>query len=313
MNINISLSNEWANVNPNFIYNRVDLYSPENAILLKISGWKSTEIIYIPVELLKHKAIVAVWGMVIPVKILHTIVKYIFKNYSSVYYCEIRRAIIPDYNGNTKCIKNDIYVPLPKTEEELDATLSSKGRYNIRREKRIVSDKFGECSLKEVKANSEEGVGLTRTFFKLKEETYGSHYNMSENEYLRKYHVSNIYYMMFENDIAAILMSCEQCDMVYLENLTYDPKYKNFSPGQIAYDIFLKELIHKKKKALFLLGGEYGYKQRYGSIERDVVELCINRKSLNALIYIFGKGTILKVYNAMPSFLKKQVIKKLRR
>ena len=69
----------------------------------------------------------------------------------------------------------------------------------------------------------------------------GSDYNMSPEMYLKNWHVTDIYYTLFGDIIAAIFMSCEQCNDVYLENITYDDGLSNYSPGQISYDFYLKD------------------------------------------------------------------------
>ena len=90
---------------------------------------------------------------------------------------------------------------------------------------------------------------------------------MSSDEYRKKYHVTDLY-ALFDNceKPIAVLLSCEQCEGVYLENLAYDINYSKFSPGKQLYHIYLHELINKHKKALYLLGGNLSYKKRYGSI-----------------------------------------------
>lgn len=310
----ISTSNNWDKVTPNFIYNRVDLYSPQNAELLAIKE-VGGNIIYVPIEKNKHYVVIASWGMTISYKIIEEISKYIFSKYENIYSCIIRRAVVPDYIGKQKCIKNDIYINLPDDENELDARLSTKGRYNIKREKRIATDKFGECLLKDVsiKTNREKVLNLTKKFFEFKKKTYEADYLMSEEEYIEKYYVSNVYYMMFGNNIASIIMSCEQTDNVYLENLTYDPNYAKYSPGQIAYDSYLRNLINKKKKTVFLLGGDYSYKKRYGSIERKVVEYCIHKHNLSAFIYLKSRELKLKVISKLPTSIVRLMKRMLRK
>ena len=113
----------------------------------------------------------------------------------------------------------------------------------------------------------------------MKERTHGTVYNLDENEYCIKYHVSDIYTLTIgdSNRLASVILSCEQCPMIYLENLTYDQELADYSPGQILYDEYLKQLISKGAKGVFLLGGEYGYKKRYGSIEKQIYNSTVYR------------------------------------
>ena len=100
------------------------------------------------------------------------------------------------------------------------------------------------------------------------------------NAYLQKYHISNIYVLYFGEDIAAILFSCEQCSNAYLENLSYDIQYSKYSPGQQIYEYAMIRLIEKKIRCIFLGGGDYDYKRKYGSIEETLYDGVIFRNVL---------------------------------
>ena len=80
-------------------------------------------------------------------------------------------------------------------------------------------------------------------------------------------------------------MSCEQCPIVYIENLTYDLQYSKYSCGQILYDIYLTQLIIKGYKELYLAGGDLAYKKRYGSIEEAIFNGIVFRSKIAEEIY----------------------------
>lgn len=70
---------------------------------------------------------------------------------------------------------------------------------------------------------------------------------MTAFQYINEYCVMDIYTLTGEQTLLSIVLSCEQGDYVYLENLTYDTTYGKYSPGSVLYGQFLGELIRKKK------------------------------------------------------------------
>lgn len=90
-----------------------------------------------------------------------------------------------------------------------------------------------------------------------------------------------------------MILSCEQCPVVYIENLTYDTNYAKYSLGQILYDIYLKKLVEKGKKEIFLLGGDYDYKRRYHSVEETTYNDAVYR-SIVSKNYLLAKNRIMK-------------------
>lgn len=131
---------------------------------------------------------------------------------------------------------------------------------------------------------------------------------MSPQEYVKRYYITNIYYMKNDNEFTVILLSCEQCPVVYLENIIFATKYLKYSLGQIAYDMYLKRLIEKGKQEVYLLGGDYAYKKRYGSKKRMVVEYSIIRKSIKSYFCIYGKRRLVKIFSFLPDNIKKDYI-----
>ncbi len=176
---------------------------------------------------------------------------------------------------------NHLRIELPDTAESLDARLSSKGKYNINREKRIINEKFDGYKIINYAALDEKAATVWEDYFKYKNNTHNTNYGLTKEEYCAKYHVTDIYILKLEKEekIASIILSCEQCPVVYIENLTYDTQLSNYSPGKILYDEYLKSLIEKGIKEIYLLGGNYSYKKRYSSIEETVYNCIIYKNS----------------------------------
>ena len=74
---------------------------------------------------------------------------------------------------------------------------------------------------------------------------------MLPEEYVRTYFVSDAYSINLDGKIIAVLLSCEQCDCVFLENLSYDTEYCKYSVGFQIYVFFLQQMIKKGKKQVY--------------------------------------------------------------
>ena len=284
---------------PNFIYNRCDLMQDGESYLLKYMP----KDIYIPLKIKKNEGVLCVWGMQLAYQEIKDVIDYVMGKFREIDRITVMR-VCADKSYPDKYIKNDFQIILPDSIEELDLRLSKKGRYNIKREKRIVENNFGGCQFVHIKSDEVDADTITQKFFELKKKNMGSDYGMTAKAYLKNWYVSDIYYLLFGEKIASVLMSCEQCENVYLENITYDDELANYSPGQIAYDFYLKELIQDGKKSVFLLGGNYDYKKRYGSIENNVAEYSVLRKSIKSYVKVYGKQVLIKAFNMMPQGIK---------
>lgn len=273
---------DWNKVEPNFIYNRFDImYGARDEgsfFLLKVDK-DDGKTQYIPCHLKADKTVeLGCWLTKIEFGVFKDVSRFILRKKKGINAVHIERALISD--GRIKK-HNDFHIDLPETPEELDARLSSKGRYNLRREKRIATDRFGCCRVKNLKAYEDSSVEYIYKFFKYKEETQQIYFNMTPEDYLRRGCITDIYILEFGERDVAIVLSCEQTEYVYCENMSYDMEMKKYSPGQILYDLYLKELIKKRKRAVFLLGGDNEYKHRWGGIEQMVSDYTIFRTPMH--------------------------------
>ena len=294
----IDLSFPAIKIHPDFIYNRIDLFS-NNYILLHIQNDNNDY--YLEVELLKKHAVLGIWMMRIPGGVFDEISHYIFRNYKEIEYLSFFNAV----SDKVFVPKNFYKVVLPKSYDELSERISSKSRNNMRRKKRIAEKEYGGVSLEEyVKEDIPDEV--IDSYFKLKEKSLRINYNMSTRDYLIRYHVSNVYTLNFGERLVAILLTCEQCPVVYLENLTYDMEFAKYSPGMMAYDMVLEKLIDKGKDSIFLGGGDYDYKRKYDSVETTVTEGKIYKSRLISMKY-----GIIDFYNKHILWKMKRVKEKL--
>jgi len=266
-------------INPNFIYNRFDLWELHSSEM-EVSLWcyKDQENeIYFETLVSGLEAKLGLWLVFLNRRILARIIKKIFITFPSINKIIIDNALAPAFAQYIS--RNHFHIELPETEAELEQRLSSKGRYNIRREKRILREKLGGYKINHYHSLALEAEDAWSFYFEMKRKTYGNVYGIGIVEYCRKYHVSDVYTLTVgdNNRLASVFLSCEQCPIVYLENLTYDLELAEYSPGQILYDEYLRRLIAEKAQGVFLLGGDYSYKKRYGSIENRIYNCIVYR------------------------------------
>lgn len=262
------------NIAPNVIYNRFDLFTNADYQLFRYAD--QTGEYYFEILFSGTSAKLGIWLMRLDSDVMKRISEYVFHHYKSVRYIFAENT----YNkfGSYEEV-NHFRIEFPGSDEELDGRLSSKGRYNIKREKRILAQDFGSYTVKKYDAQCEDAMPLWNQYFQFKKNTHDHRYHMTPLEYCDVFHVTTMYALHVGQDQEAIAMvlSCEQCPIVYIENLSYDTEYAKYSPGQVLYDEYLKHLISAGVKEIYLLGGDYDYKRRYGSIEETVYNCSLHR------------------------------------
>lgn len=273
----VEIATDVKSISPDFIYNRADIFC-NDYIVLNIKN--STNNYMLEVRLIGNHAELGIWMMKVTGEEFDEISQFIFTRYKEIEYLSFYYAI-----SDRVYIKGShFHVVLPESYDELEMRISSKGRYNMRRMKKMALTNYGSIFLKEFESENLPS-DIISTYFELKKKTHKVSYMMTSNEYLVRYHVSNAYVLYFGYLIAAIIFTCEQCSVVYLENLTYDKAFSMYSPGMMAYDMLLEKLIQKGKVAVFLGGGDYDYKKKYDSVETSVTEGKIYRSWLIELKY----------------------------
>lgn len=245
---------------PNMIHNRFDLVSDSYEIFYLV---ENGEKYVVEVEYRDNTAYLGLWLNYVSSNALNELCETIFKKQKEISQIKYEYSLVP--LGYCKQ-KNHYRIILPNSEEELHNRLSKKGRYNINREKRVAEECFGSLSIVEYTSDNVPDSVMIK-YFELKKGTHGVDYKMTPLQYLKSYYVTHIYVLYFGDDIAAIVLSCEQCPIVYIENITYDKEYAKYSAGQILYDLYLSKLTEKAVKEIYLAGGNLDYKKRYGSIE----------------------------------------------
>lgn len=281
-------------ISPNCIKNRFDLQGAEDFDLIQYKD-RTEELVL----MVKYENITAYPGLyLVPVseKALKKIIKFIFKKKKKIRYLVYETGYCSI--GNEAVQTNHFRIDLPEDSESLQARLSKKGRYNIAREKRILEQEFGSWSVKSYPASASEAKAVLDRYFEYKSVTHGERWkNTNHNEYCKKYGVSTVYALTLgeEENIVAVILSCEECPVVYIDNITYASDLAKYSLGQILYDEYLKILISKGVKELFLLGGNYSYKKRYGSREETVYNCRITKNPGMIKLKVFVWNTLVKL------------------
>lgn len=301
---------DWGDF-PNFVHNRFDLFDKENSTIYTCSAGELTG--HVVVHRTGDVAELGLWLNPISEELVNELIKFLFKNDRELNLIKYKNYYFSVGKAEER---NHFRIKLPSTVEELDSRLSSKGRYNIRREKRILEETFGGYSVS-VYSIDEAPDEVLSEYYELKKITHHINYKISPREFMKQQKVSHIYVLRLgeSNKVDAIILSCEQCPVVYIENLTYDTAYAKYSLGKILYDIYLKELIKKGKKEIFLLGGDYEYKRRYDSVEEVTYNGVIYRSPLfkyRLVVENQVRKTALDIYLKIP-YEHRQIIKKILR
>lgn len=272
------------------IYNRFDLIYKDNVerFLYEFGD----EAFAVDAHYEKSRAVLNVWGKKFPQEVFERAIESIFSQHSEIHYIDIKRAGNDYRNLLNEC--NDIRVPIPKSEEELLLRLRAKHRYTLKRIKRLLEQEYGK--LETILYSADIPSELVDQYFNWKQITHGTDYHMMAEEYLQKYYVTDGILLRAGGRNIAILFFCQVNNTVYLENLSYDTEMEKFSPGYIIYEMFLEELIKRRCSYLYLGGGKYEYKRRFGAEESVAYSGIIYRKEVfNALNIYFERNGVKKI------------------
>ena len=275
----------------NLIYNRFDIIY--NNINVEHFLYTNSGVTYsIDVHYENNKADINVWGKRFPQQIFESAIDDIFDRHPEICRIEIMRAG-NDYKHLLSEI-NDIRIPIPNTIEELLQRLKGKHQYTLKRIKKIVNEQHG--TLTATVYDFDIPDELVNLYFKWKLETHGTDYGMTAKEYIKKYYVTNAIMVKAGDENVGIAFFCTAENIVYLENFSYNNKLNNLSPGYLTYELLLEELVKRKCAYLYLGGGEYSYKRRFGA------EIS---KAYSGTIYSHS------FYKKINSYFKSQYINKI--
>lgn len=273
----------------NLIYNRFDLiYKDGNHRI----SYSESDIEYC---LDVHKdgvtARLNIWGKPLPRNIFENAIQDVF---GDMQICAIELTRCGNPYGDFLEEVNDIRVPLPDNFNELMNRAERRDRATIRRKLRWLDERVGNLKIEKY-SKGKIPNHIVETYFKWKKDTYGTDYKLSASEYLDRYHVTDAMLMKAGDTEAAVAFFCQSEDIVFFENFSYNKELKEYSPGLLMYVKFMEELIKRKCRYLYLGGGSYIYKKRFGAESSLAYSGVIYRKEI-----IDGMNAFLeekKIYN----------------
>ena len=261
-------------VNPNFIHNRFDLQ--ENCVwkLIKYKkGLRRDYYIQVKYSFEEQTAYLGIYLTQLSNYVLKQIVRFIFRKNPEIMYVKSTNSFA---RGGEWYATNYFTIKMPGDSNSMDDLISSKSRYNLRREKRILEENFGNVDIYE--KSVDESTKEVETYIAWKNNQYDQDWHMSGEDYATSHCVTHVYSLNSNGKILSLILSCEQTPIVFCENMAYDEIYGKYSVGQILYHEYLKRLNEKCVEEVYLMGGDYSYKKRYGSVENIVYNSLFYRK-----------------------------------
>ena len=286
-----------SEIDPDFIYNRFDLFC-DNYIMLMAERCQEKHII--EARIFNNYAELGIWKMHISNELLKEISDFLFHKYSHIGYVKF---FFCETTGNYKEVKH-FSIDFPDSTDVFLQRRSSKSRHRLNKQRHQAEREVGPITYKEFKKeNCPDDIIKYYNIWKKRTHNIGE---IEAQSYFQKFHVSDIYVLYLGNNLAAMMFSCEQCPIAYLENFSFDIQYSRYSPGQQIYEYVMTRLIDKKFKRVFLAGGDYDYKRYYGSIEEKLYDGVIFRN-----IYHRIKYNLITYYNKHLYWKVKKIKNKL--
>ena len=283
-----------AFVTPDLVQNRFGtIYG---IYIMLLAERENGEKIYIPLKTDKKNASLGICLMKISQEELAEIVKFIFESYPKIKKIKAEYSLNKAKGLAKNYTANHWHLVLPKTSEELWERMSAKSRQTLRRKHKHLVDQLGaELEFKHYTMKQGIPDEIVEVYFSFKKELMDRNYDMSPQEYLKNYYVTDAYVWEVSspenNQVKYISMvfTCEQGDNAYLENLSYNPDYQKESPGFLLYCKVIEELI-KKGKNEFYLGRKYrDYKQKFDSQNTNCYDVIFFRSMSVYVSFISGK------------------------
>ena len=263
-------------ISPDFIYNRFDLFCDNFIVLMAEQGQEKH---IIEARLFDNYAELGIWKMHISNELLKEISDFLFHKYAHIGYVKF---FFCDTIGNYKEVKH-FSIDFPDSPEDFLQRRSSKSRHRLNKQRHQAEREIGPITYQEFKKeNCPDDIIKYYNIWKKRTHNIGE---IEAQSYFKKFHVSDIYVLYLGNNIAAMMFSCEQCPIAYLENFSFDIQYSRYSPGQQIYEYVMTRLIDKKFRKVFLAGGDYDYNRYYGSIEEQLYDGVIFRNIFQRIKY----------------------------
>jgi len=131
------------------------------------------------------------------------------------------------------------------------------GNYHFKR--LIVNNDFNEKAFK-----------LVELFYLFKFDSHSTKYKESPEMFLSKYSITDIYFIEIGDEVVALALISNLGKTPYLDNLSFNQKYKKLSPGKLLILELIEFLSISGVEHLNFGRGFSNYKTQFGAIENDV-------------------------------------------
>lgn len=271
-------NNYISEIRPDFIYNRFDLFCQKYLVLMAEQG-KEKHVI--EACIFDNYIELGLWKMNISNGLLKEISEFLFTKYPNAGYTKF---FFCNTNGGFKKVKH-FSIEFPDSVESFLQRRSSKSRHRLNKQRHQAEREIGPITFQEFKKDNCPDE-IIKYYNKWKDVSHHIGNIEDPKFYLQKYHVSDVYTLYIGEHLTAMMFSCEQCPTAYLENFSFDVQYSRYSPGQQIYEYVLTRLIEKNFRMVFLAGGDYDYKRKYGGIEEILYDGVIFRNIYQRIKYI---------------------------
>ncbi len=256
------------------IYNRFDLIYPDNYFEGEITN-DNCNCKYQAHEI-NQVAELNLWGKDISETCLQSIVGKVFNDNENI--IGIKATGYFNNYGKMLIKGRETIISLPDSIEELDKRIRRKHRSYLKSQEKHLALKYGEVKI--TVYSDHQMLKIVNIYFKWKRQSHGTEYNLSPEEYLQQYHVTDAMALNLAGEPIAVLFYCLVDKTVYLENLSYDMSFGKYSPGIILYKAFLERMIFEGCRNVFLGKSGLDYKKRFGSTEFTSYNGIIYRKEI---------------------------------
>ncbi len=259
-------------VQPNFIYNRFDIFYDNEYELFKI--YNDTNTYYVPVHFNNYMAEIGVYLAELPKEAFDSLIKFIFHEMAKIDLINVKHSL-NDYDGLKK--GNSWVIDLPESQENF---LNSLGEKTSELNK-TLGDIEHDFDVKIKIYDKDIPTEIVEKYFEFQKATLGLTYKTSEQKYLQEYQVTRAIVLYLNNEISAVSFVCtvDDCDSVYLENFSCDKELSKYSLGTVIIYKTICNLIESGYKHLYIGSGDYLYKKNFAAREYTVYSGEIKRTS----------------------------------
>ncbi len=203
-------------------------------------------------------------------KQLSKLYELLFAKHPSVMQLEIKHSLVPaDISDTNNMFYHYPYwhIDLPATIQEFDAGLAPRVRYNTKWYPKKIREDLGDFVINRY-SRRDVSPDVIKLFFAWKKISHKFDYQMTPDEYMDKYGITEIYTLQIQDEVLAVGFTCTTGENVFFEQFSYsqDKQHAKYSLGMVLYYGIICDLINQGRKKFYLSGGWLDYKKRYNGI-----------------------------------------------